>query len=860
LLSLTTIAYTLPREKPDVVLLFLACLLGVAIDCVTMTNSANPHLVLKAAASVTLLWVGYTTLIFPGRRVLNWFEICTDGFSPDWLASDAQDVVGSHWKEAKRRGFLNEIGDAIVDHLSDWGGGDILEMAAGSGNAPAVWHDLLFQEKGLCTRTILTDIQPKTPTWEILRNKRSKKRLADSDDSDEEEWSLSPERESFFSFECGTFTYVASSVDATQAHSAVQDLIPKWASDGKEIRMIHLSLHHFDPNLVHQILQDATRANAAILIVDHSPNTGGALYNGALAFRQLIKRLPSILMRNPIKILLAPVFPAIVVGLWHDATVSILRSYSQAELRQMLHATEEGKAYNIQMFRSAGYGEWLGLPAFVRRLLPGMNDEVMNFVFATPPPSSPAPPFIKSQHLIAGSRINDTVKEPSRVYGMPVMPDDSPPVSAGMQVALLLLIGIVSYKTLLDDENKIGKKKERKQYVKSSTLGYSGLIGKPAILGVGTANPPHKWTFEQGMAGMEWKRQQIDLDEDFCNFMRRMNANSGVESRYFGDPHPDAERIAAGISPEGLYGGEGMPTVSERHAYWAKWAPRMAIDAATKAVKSWGGNKKNITHVVFHSCTGFKAPGVELDVIDALKLTGVRRRLGINYMGCFGGFTGMSVAKAFCEADPTAVVLVVCAETCYAHIAISENRSKSIGNSFFADGAAAAVIGAGRPGDWALCDQQTKTLGTETRELMTWRPSDFNYDMYLDKGIGYKFGMHLYWNLKSYLTGLCKESVHDIEWVVHPGGKGILDFFCSEKLNLGITKNTLRHSYDVLRRYGNMSSGTIFFVLQELFKESKEHPTEVKPIAVCFGFGPGLTLEIAELRRIGSEETNGQHL
>lgn len=137
---------------------------------------------------------------------------------------------------------------------------------------------------------------------------------------------------------------------------------------------------------------------------------------------------------------------------------------------------------------------------------------------------------------------------------------------------------------------------------------------------------------------------------------------------------------------------------------------------------------------------------------------------------------------------------------------------------------------------------------------MTWQPSNYNYDMYLDKGIGYKFGMHLYWNLKSYLYGLCKENVTDIEWVVHPGGKGILDFFCSEKLNLGISKHTLRHSYDVLRRYGNMSSGTIFFVLEELFKDSREHPTEIKPIAVCFGFGPGLTLEIAELRRIGSEE------
>jgi len=125
--------------------------------------------------------------------------------------------------------------------------------------------------------------------------------------------------------------------------------------------------------------------------------------------------------------------------------------------------------------------------------------------------------------------------------------------------------------------------------------------------------------------------------------------------------------------------------------------------------------------------------------------------------------------------------------------------------------------------------------------------------MYLDKGIGMSFGMHLYWNLKSYLRGICKESVRDIEWCVHPGGKGILDFFCSEKLGLGIDKQTLERSYKVLENYGNMSSGTIFFVLKELLQEAKENPTEIKPTAVCFGFGPGLTLEIAELRRIGAK-------
>jgi predicted naringenin-chalcone synthase len=80
--------------------------------------------------------------------------------------------------------------------------------------------------------------------------------------------------------------------------------------------------------------------------------------------------------------------------------------------------------------------------------------------------------------------------------------------------------------------------------------------------------------------------------------------------------------------------------------------------------QTWGGDKQSITHVVFHSCTGFKAPGVELDLVDGLGLTNVQRRLGINYMGCFGAFSAISVARTYVDANPGSVVLIVCCEVC----------------------------------------------------------------------------------------------------------------------------------------------------------------------------------------------------
>lgn len=160
-------------------------------------------------------------------------------------------------------------------------------------------------------------------------------------------------------------------------------------------------------------------------------------------------------------------------------------------------------------------------------------------------------------------------------------------------------------------------------------------------------------------------------------FIKKIRDTCGIESRY------------TGIDPDAHFRGEGSlfgktldETAERRNQYWAQYAKSTAIEAAKNALENWGGDKNTITHVVFHSCTGFKAPGIELDVVDALSLTGVKRRLGINFMGCFGGFTGVSVAKSFCLSDPGSITLVVCAESCTAHLSTTKNKSELLEASF----------------------------------------------------------------------------------------------------------------------------------------------------------------------------------
>jgi predicted naringenin-chalcone synthase len=75
---------------------------------------------------------------------------------------------------------------------------------------------------------------------------------------------------------------------------------------------------------------------------------------------------------------------------------------------------------------------------------------------------------------------------------------------------------------------------------------------------------------------------------------------------------------------------------------------------------------------------------------------------------------------------------------------------------------------------------------------------------------------------------------------VHPGGPRVL---ASVRDALGLDDAVLSASRDVLAAHGNMSSATILFVLERLL------PDGAGP-CVALAFGPGLTAEVALLRRV----------
>jgi len=294
--------------------------------------------------------------------------------------------------------------------------------------------------------------------------------------------------------------------------------------------------------------------------------------------------------------------------------------------------------------------------------------------------------------------------------------------------------------------------------------------------------------------------------------------------------------------------GQGLlltPSTRERNELFTVEATALFIEAASRAVdKCDGVSPADVTHVITVSCTGFFNPGPDYKIVRALGLDASVQRYHLGFMGCYAAFPALRAAKAFCEADPRAVVLVVSAELCSLHVRTSNNPDTIMGSSLFADGAAAAVVTARelpatRP--VVVLDHFETVLTPVGEDSMAWNIGDQGFEMVLDSYVPRIIDEHIVGALEPLLAhepGLAALPYSEIRhWAIHPGGRSILD---KVEAKLQLTPDQLVPSRETLRNYGNMSSATVMFVLKHILDQAATAESE----SICaMAFGPGLTVE-----------------
>lgn len=290
-----------------------------------------------------------------------------------------------------------------------------------------------------------------------------------------------------------------------------------------------------------------------------------------------------------------------------------------------------------------------------------------------------------------------------------------------------------------------------------------------------------------------------------------------------------------------------LPDVSERMDVYRKQSLPLAVKAIQDAFQTIHSSvaELGITHLITVTCTGIYAPGLDIELMQALNLPEDTFRTALNFLGCNAAFPALKIADSIVKSHTDARVLIVSVELCTLHFHPKNNSDNLLSNTIFGDGAAAVVLVSDSTAEklslkgFSL-DGFFPLLLKRGKELMGWNITSVNFEMILDSGVAEFLGQEL----EQLMAGvadklkLTKETIH--HWAVHPGGKKILD---TVQRGLQFQNDELGHSYNVLRNYGNMSSPTILFVLNELFKNNLRSGERV----FAMGFGPGISIETASM-------------
>jgi predicted naringenin-chalcone synthase len=364
----------------------------------------------------------------------------------------------------------------------------------------------------------------------------------------------------------------------------------------------------------------------------------------------------------------------------------------------------------------------------------------------------------------------------------------------------------------------------------------------PRVLAIATVLPPQVCTREQSVA----IAGQVFHDQpEALAFLERLLMASGIEKRHtviadYGRPMEERTFFprTRDFRPE--------PTTQARNDLFNREAKALALQACEGLGPShWRGR---VTHLLTASCTGFAAPGFDIHLVRALGLSPRVHRTHVGFMGCYAGFSTLRLAHALCTADPSALVLVVHVELCSLHVHFGTDPDTLIANSLFADGVAAALIGGdGHQGlgqGTALEIRGSAAfLLPSGEEDMTWTIGDHGFHMTLSPRVPYLLHKHLPDAFAALLQELGAERERIRHWAIHPGGPAILDKAVKA---LGIEESDVAIPRDVLRTCGNMSSATLWFLLDRVRREPRAG------LVYACGFGPGLTLESALLELPGA--------
>jgi alkylresorcinol/alkylpyrone synthase len=349
----------------------------------------------------------------------------------------------------------------------------------------------------------------------------------------------------------------------------------------------------------------------------------------------------------------------------------------------------------------------------------------------------------------------------------------------------------------------------------------------PRIASIGTAVPPYAVSQEKAR---EFAREMFG--RAFCDIDRllRVFDNANIQKRYFTVP---------------------MEWFKEHHSFrekndtYIRAAADLSAEAVERCLSRARLKAQQVDHLIFVSTTGLSTPSIDALLANRFNMSRHLKRTPVWGLGCAGGAVGLSRAYEFAKAFPESRVLLVTLELCSLTFQRHDlSKSNLIATSLFGDGAAAVLV-YGDDVDSVTFDGPSvlasmSTLWEDTEDVMGWDIADNGLNVVFSKDIPTIVKTLMRANMEQFLAGQQLTLSQIKRFVTHPGGMKVIDAY-EEALELSPDQTTPAKS--VLSQYGNMSSASVLFVLDEMMQVGR--PGDY---GIVTALGPGFSSEQLLLR------------
>jgi alkylresorcinol/alkylpyrone synthase len=256
-----------------------------------------------------------------------------------------------------------------------------------------------------------------------------------------------------------------------------------------------------------------------------------------------------------------------------------------------------------------------------------------------------------------------------------------------------------------------------------------------------------------------------------------------------------------------------------------------------KALKKAQWLPADLDYIITVSCTGIMIPSLDAYLINSLKLRQDIVRLPVTEMGCAAGISGIIYAKNFLQANPGTRAAVIAIESPTATFQLDDfSMANIVSAAIFGDGAACVLLS-------SIEDEEGPEILAEEMyhfynkiDMMGFKLTNSGLQMILDVEVPETIAFHFEDIIHPFLkkNGL---NISDIDHLIfHPGGKKIVqlveDLFSSYGKNIDDTK-------EILKLYGNMSSATVLYVLEQFMDKKPEKGSK----GLMLSFGPGFSAQ-----------------